>query len=97
MLGDRFSAEVLENILYLINEAHKQYSLLDTIFTIMFSLDLQESIYKKVKKTYYVSAGFAGRHVEGFGDLSIDVLLQKGGKGITEIIQKRNSSAPLRH
>ena len=38
-------------------------------------LDLQENIYKQVKKTYYMSAGFAGRHVVGFGDLSIDVFL----------------------
>ena len=39
-------------------------------------LDLQEHIYKKIKKTYYMSAGFAGRHVLGFGDLSIDVFLE---------------------
>ena len=39
-------------------------------------LDLLESIYKKVKKTHYMSAGFAGRHVVGFGDLSIDVFLE---------------------
>ena len=28
--------------------------------TISFILDLQENIYNKVKKTYYMSAGFAG-------------------------------------
>ena len=38
-------------------------------------LDLQENIYNKIKKTYYMSAGFAGRHVVGFEDLSIDVFL----------------------
>ena len=39
-------------------------------------LDLQENIYKQVKKTYYMSAGFADRHVVGLGDLSIDVFLE---------------------
>ena len=39
-------------------------------------LDLQENIYKKVKKTYYRSAGFAGRHVVDFGDLNIDIFLE---------------------
>ena len=34
-------------------------------------LDLQDNIYKKVKKTYYE----AGRHVVGFWDLSMDVFL----------------------
>ena len=38
-------------------------------------MDLQEAIYKKVQKTYYMSAGFAGRHVVGSGDLSIGVFL----------------------
>ena len=44
--------------------------------TVYFILDLQQHIYKKVKKTYYTSAGFAGRHVVGFGGLSIDVFLE---------------------
>ena len=43
-------------------------------------LDLQEHIYKKVKKTYYMSAGFVGRHVLGLGDLSIDVFLEVQNK-----------------
>ena len=38
-------------------------------------LDLQENIYKQIKKTYYMSAGFAGSHVVEFEDLSIDVFL----------------------
>ena len=40
--------------------------------------DLQENIYTKVKKTYYMSAGFAGRHVVDFEDLNIiiDILLE---------------------
>ena len=38
-------------------------------------LDLKEHIYTKLQKTYYMSANFAGRHVVGFGDLSIDVFL----------------------
>ena len=44
--------------------------------SIFLILDLQENIYKKVKKTYYMSAGFAGRHVVGFGDLNIDIFLE---------------------
>ena len=39
-------------------------------------LDLQENIYRKVKKTYFPSAGFAGRRKVGFGDLSIDIFLE---------------------
>ena len=39
-------------------------------------MDLQENIYKKVKKTYYMSADEAGRHVVGSVDLSIDVFLE---------------------
>ena len=38
--------------------------------------DLQDNILEQVKKTYYyTSDGFAGQHVVGFGDLSIDVFL----------------------
>ena len=37
-------------------------------------LDLQEDIYNKAMKTYYMSGGFAGRHVAGVGDLSIDIV-----------------------
>ena len=44
--------------------------------TISFILDFQENIYEKVKKTYYMSAGFAGRHVVGFPYLLIDVFLE---------------------
>ena len=44
--------------------------------TISLILDLQENIYKQVKKPYYIEAGFAGRHVVGFEDLSIDGLLE---------------------
>ena len=43
-------------------------------------MDLQENIYKQVKKTYYVSAGFAGRHVVYFGDLGIDIFLEVQNK-----------------
>ena len=42
--------------------------------TISFILNLQENIYKKVKKTYYMSAGV------GFEDLSIDVFLEVQNK-----------------
>ena len=44
--------------------------------TIFFILDLQEHIYKKNKKTYYMSAGFASRRVVDFGDLNIDIFLE---------------------
>ena len=52
--------------------------------TIFFILDLQENMYRKVKKTYYMSAGFAGRHVVGLGNLSIDVFLKFPNKNIIE-------------
>ena len=42
--------------------------------------DLHENIYNKIKKTYFMSAGFAGRHVGGLGDLSIDVFLDVQNK-----------------
>ena len=48
--------------------------------TISFILDLQETIYEQVKKTYYMSAGFVGRHGVGFEDLSIDVFLEAQNK-----------------
>ena len=41
-----------------------------------FVLDLQENIYTQVPKTYYMSAGEAGRHVVGVIDLFIDVFLE---------------------
>ena len=49
-------------------------------------LDLQENIYKQIKKTYYMSAGFAGRHVVGFGDLSIDISLEVQNKRYSQIL-----------
>ena len=55
----------ISNIVYKI-----QYS------TICFISDLQEHIYKQVWKTDYPSAGFAGRQVVGFWDLSIDIFLE---------------------
>ena len=55
---------------------HKQCSLLDTMFNYMFYFGFQENIYKQVEKTDYPSAGFAGRGVVGFGDLSIDIFLE---------------------
>ena len=44
--------------------------------TICSIFDLQEDTYEQVKKTYHMSAGFAGRHVVGFTDLSIHVFLE---------------------
>jgi hypothetical protein len=43
--------------------------------TICCILDLQENIYKNVKKADYISVGSAGRHVVGFGNLRIDVFV----------------------
>ena len=43
---------------------------------ILFILYLQQNISNKVKKTFYMSAGFAGQHVVGFEDLSINVFLE---------------------
>ena len=65
----------IRNIVYQI-----QYS------AIFFILDLQETIYKKAKKTYYMSAGFAGRHVVGFEDLSIDVFLEVQNQRYSKIL-----------
>ena len=39
-------------------------------------LDLQEHIYRKVEKIDYPSAGFAGRRIVDFWDLSIDIFLE---------------------
>ena len=41
--------------LYTRNEAHKQYSLLDTIVDYIRIWDLQEKIYEQVKETFYPS------------------------------------------
>ena len=48
--------------------------------------DLQENIYTKVKKTYYMSAGFAGRHVVDFGDLNIDISLEVQDKRYSQAL-----------
>ena len=53
---------------------------------ISFISDLQENIYKKVKKTYYMSAGFAGRHVVDFWDLNIDIFLEVQDKRYSYIL-----------
>ena len=49
-------------------------------------MDLQENIYKKVKKTYYVLAGFAGQHVVSFEDLNIDIFLEVQNKRCSQIL-----------
>ena len=48
--------------------------------------DLQENIFKKVKKAYYMSAGFVGRHVVGFADLNIDIFLEIQDKRCSSIL-----------
>ena len=57
-------------IFWTINEAHKQYSLLDTIFNYIFYLG-------PPGKHLYLSpkAHFTGRHGVGFLDFVIDVFL----------------------
>ena len=54
--------------------------------TISFISDLQSHIYETVKKSYYMSAGFAGRHVVDFGDLNIDILLQVQDKKYSQML-----------
>jgi hypothetical protein len=44
--------------------------------TISLISDLPENIYEQIMKTDCMLAGFAGRHVVCFGDLSIDVFLE---------------------
>ena len=53
---------------------------------LFFILDLQENIYEQTKKTYYMSAGFAGRHEVGLGNLSIDVFLDAQNKKCSSIL-----------
>ena len=52
--------------------------------TTFLILDLQENIYKKVKKPYYMLAGSAGQHVVGFLDLFIDIFLEVQEKNIVK-------------
>ena len=49
-------------------------------------LDLQENIYKKIKKTYYMLAGFAGQHVVSFEGLNIDLFLEAQNKRYSQIL-----------
>ena len=49
-------------------------------------MDLQENIYKKIKKTYYVLAGFAGQHVVSFEDLNIETFLEVQNKIYSQIL-----------
>ena len=61
-------------------------SLLDTMFDYMFIWDLQENIYKQVKKTYYMLAGEAGQYVVSFEDLNIDIFLEVQNKRYSQIL-----------
>ena len=49
-------------------------------------LNLQENIDKQIKNTYYISAGFAGRHVVGLGDFSMDIFLEVQNKRYGQIL-----------
>ena len=54
--------------------------------TMFLILDLQENIYKRVRNTYYMSAGSAGRHVVGFEDFTIDIFLEVQNKRYIQIL-----------
>ena len=56
-------------------------------------MDLQEHIYKKVRKTNYLLAGFAGQRVVGFGDLSIDIFLEVHNQIYSQILYLIESNA----
>ena len=63
-------------IFYIINEAHKQYSLLDTTFNYIFYLEPPgKHLYLSLQNPLHV-AGEAGRCVVGFIDCFIDVFLE---------------------
>ncbi len=49
-------------------------------------LDLQENIYKEVEKMDYPSAGFAGRRIVDFKDLSIDISLEIQNQKYSQIL-----------
>ena len=61
--------------------------------TISFILDLQENINKKVKKTYYMLAGF----VVGFEDLNIDIFLEVQNKRYSQILYLIDHVVPGLH
>ena len=65
--------------------------------TISFIFDLQENIYKKVKKTYYMSAGFASRHVVGCGDLSREIILEVRNKRNSQLLYPMDYVVPGLH
>ena len=60
-------------------------------------LDLQENIHKKIKKTFYMSAGLASRRVVGFEDLSIDVFLEVQNQKCTQILYLIDYAVPGLH
>ena len=49
-------------------------------------LALQENIYGKVEKIDYPSAGFAGRRIMDFWDLSIDISLEVQNQKYNQIL-----------
>ena len=68
--------------LHIINESHRQYSVVGTIFNYTVILNIQEHICKKIKTIYCMSAG----DVVGIGDLSIDVFLEVQSKRYSQIL-----------
>ena len=79
-------AHVPGNIFFTRNEAREQHSLLDTIFDyILYFGSPGKHLYLSLQ-TYYMSAGFAGRHVVGVGDLSTDVFLEVQSKRYSQML-----------
>ena len=60
-------------------------------------LDLQENIYKKIWKTYYMLAGFAGQHVVSFEDLNVDIFLEVQNKRCSQILYLIDYVVPRLH
>ena len=57
-----------------------------SFYVVFLILDLQDNIYKKNQKTYYVLVGSAGQHVVGFWDLNIDIFLEVQDKKYYKIL-----------
>ena len=68
------------------NEAHKQYSLLDTL-TMFFILGLQANIYTKVVKTYYMSAARDAERVD-MGSSGHTLKLFTGGPDPPDLLKQ---------
>jgi hypothetical protein len=54
--------------------------------TNLIGRDLHENICKLMNKDYYKSVGFAGRHLVGLVDLSINVVLEVQNKRCDQVL-----------